>query len=163
MATRENAYWYGEIVSGQTVYGYVGGNPLDYVDPLGLISTRAAAGQIVQELKNTFPGTYGNIDPSITVIPWFRGQGTTVGNWVNINSVAYGFELDCDDLYQLIITVAHEIQHTKQSIGTQMRMRGISDDNYDPKDPHWQIEIRAEEDAAKIFAKMKKICECNKK
>jgi hypothetical protein len=43
-------------------------------------------------------------------------------------------------------------------------MRGLNDDNYDPKDPHWQIEDRAEGDATKIYQKMKKkICDCGKK
>jgi hypothetical protein len=35
-AYREKACWYGETVSGQTIYSYVGGNPLSGKDPLGL-------------------------------------------------------------------------------------------------------------------------------
>jgi hypothetical protein len=35
-ASRENACWYGETVSGATIYAYVGGNPVGRRDALGL-------------------------------------------------------------------------------------------------------------------------------
>src|SRR5450830_1349070 len=33
----ESAYWYGETVSGQTIYAYVNDNPVNYKDPKGLV------------------------------------------------------------------------------------------------------------------------------
>src|ERR1035437_4686281 len=41
--SRENAHWYGEVVSGPTIYSYVLGNPVNYRDPLGLWSLGASA------------------------------------------------------------------------------------------------------------------------
>lgn len=38
---RKKACAYGALVSGTTIFAYVGGNPLSYIDPLGLWSTEA--------------------------------------------------------------------------------------------------------------------------
>ena len=120
--------------------------------PNDVVKTSAAVALIFGELQTQFPDVYGKLSPNFTVGPGL-GNGLTVGNWVNINSIRYGKNLDPSDLYQLAVTVAHESLHTAQSFKEQVfiQPKRLTDENYDPNAPHWIIEDRAHEYAGKIL------------
>jgi hypothetical protein len=54
--TRENTCRYGGTVSGPTIYGYVGGNPLTYSDPLGLVKIPGVPGAEGETSVHANPG-----------------------------------------------------------------------------------------------------------
>jgi hypothetical protein len=59
-ASRQNGFAYDELVSGQTIYSYVGGNPLSYTDPEGLVADAPGWCQFCHTPPPVYPGNPNN-------------------------------------------------------------------------------------------------------
>ena len=97
------------------LYGYVGGNPMSFVDHRGL--TQADIDNMGGLARNSFPDL--KVPDSIgTMDMWGTGRGfTNPFSWnrgIYVHSM-YLKELDCDQLFELFELIIHESIHRSRS------------------------------------------------
>lgn len=110
IAPSENALPYDQTASGAIIYAYVSGNPVNFIDPLGLTQrdidvARLLAIQSQPDLA--FPDTYGSSDRIGA-----NGARTIYGLGTVLNP-AYMKDLRDDQALDLLDTIIHEGIHLK--------------------------------------------------
>jgi uncharacterized protein RhaS with RHS repeats len=124
------------LVGGVNTYAYVRNNPVNWVDPFGLTQEDVNWGQEV--LRSLHPEyfdpnanvNFGDVDPGESGGTSFFGKEITL-------SKEYSGPLDEDQQIQLLETLAHEYQHSNDSLET--RLRTNIEDLLGVKGRHYEI------------------------
>ncbi|HEV7814629.1 MAG TPA: RHS repeat-associated core domain-containing protein [Janthinobacterium sp.] len=98
------------LAGGINTYAYVRGNPISYIDPMGL--TREQVDAMLEKVRCNSPDL--NVPDHVYISSTFGGEDTAVTNPMTLNvtlSSYYNGDLDADGLNSLYKTITHESIH----------------------------------------------------